>query len=66
MFGMGGRKGAADKPRAAAPRPAKKQALVSVQVKLEPRHREKLALLGGDAWIREQIEQAKLASPFSE
>jgi hypothetical protein len=29
-------------------------------VKLEPRHREKLKLLGGDAWLREQLEKAKV------
>lgn len=61
MFQMGGGKRAAAEPKPKAP---KKPALVTVTVKLEPRHRQKLELLGGEAWLREQIERAKLASPF--
>jgi hypothetical protein len=37
---------------------------VAVQVHLEPRQREKLALLGGEDWLREQIDQAKVPAVF--
>jgi hypothetical protein len=33
---------------------------VAVTVQLEPHQREKLARLGGDAWLREQIDGARL------
>ena len=48
---------------AARPKAARKPAKVAVTVKLEPRQREKLQQLGGDAWIREQIDQAKATQP---
>ena len=65
MFQMGsdGRSRRADEPKAKAP---KKPALVNVTFRLEARHKQKLELLGGEAWLREQIERAKLASPFGE
>ncbi|HSW17241.1 MAG TPA: hypothetical protein VLJ86_08450 [Ramlibacter sp.] len=44
---------------------ARKPTLVSVTVQLEPKQRDKLALLGGDAWLREQIDEANLASAFA-
>jgi hypothetical protein len=63
MFQIGGphqsKKGEAKPGKApAAPR------RVAVQVQLEPRQREKLALLGGDAWLREQIDAAKVPNAF--
>jgi hypothetical protein len=63
MFGLGGKDPPPGKPqRAKAP---KKPEFVSVQVKLEPAQKDKLALLGGDAWLREQIDKAKWEPPFS-
>ena len=59
MFGMGGSH-AKSSTTAKKARPAAKPELVSVTVKLEPRHREKLKLLGGDEWLREQLEKAKV------
>lgn len=44
------------KPRAAA---AKKTALVAVSVKLSAAQRDKLARLGGSAWLRERIDAAQ-------
>jgi hypothetical protein len=64
MFQIGGSKPhpqdepAKPKRAPAAPR------LVAVQVHLEPRQREKLALLGGEAWLREQIDEAKVPTVF--
>lgn len=63
QMGSGGTRRRADEAKPKAP---KKPALVSVTVRLEPRHKQKLDLLGGEAWLREQIEQAKLASAFAE
>ena len=62
MFQMGG--GA--KPPAPAPSHPKtpwRPALVSVTLRLSPHQRDKLAQLGGEAWVREQIERAELAPP---
>jgi hypothetical protein len=59
MFQMGG--GHAPAKAAAKSKPqAKAPARVKVTVQLEPRQREKLALLGGEAWLREQIDQARV------
>ena len=61
MFGMG----RPTRP-AAAPAPAtrkagaRKAAAVSVTVKLEPRLRERFEALGGEAWLREQLEKAEV------
>jgi hypothetical protein len=63
MFGMSGKP--APKPAEKKTEPAKKQALVSVSIKLTPQQRDKLDLLGGDAWLREQIDAAKFESVFS-
>jgi hypothetical protein len=63
MFGMGGK--GAPAARQDKPRTAKKPAMVSVTVKLEPHQRDKLALLGGEAWVREQIDKAKFESVFT-
>jgi hypothetical protein len=43
------------KPRAAA---RKQAALVAVSVKLSAAQRDKLARLGGSAWLRERIDAA--------
>jgi|GEM_PF-6586286 len=64
MFGMGG-KGAPPAPRPQRSKPEKNPVLVTVQVQLEKSQKDKLALLGGDAWIREQIDKATPESPFS-
>jgi hypothetical protein len=64
MFGMGGSQAKAGGAGAKKAKAAAKPELVAVTVKLEPRHREKLKLLGGDAWLREQIEQAKVEAVF--
>jgi len=58
--------GAGSKPRseAAKPKAARKPALVSVTVKLQADQKHKYELLGGDAWLREQIAAAKV-EPFS-
>ncbi|MEO7547624.1 MAG: hypothetical protein ABIT82_04325 [Ramlibacter sp.] len=66
MFGMS-KSGA---PKKAAPKKvARKPALVSVTVKLDAKRRDKLKTLGGDAWLREQIDAASVpkstASPFT-
>jgi hypothetical protein len=62
MFQIGGT------PKPPAPgrkeKPARKPALVTVTVKLEPRLKEKFDLLGGEAWLREQVEQARIDSAF--
>lgn len=65
MFGMGGTH-AKSTTAAKKARPAAKPELVAVTVKLEPRHREKLKLLGGDEWLREQLEKARLETAFGE
>jgi hypothetical protein len=63
MFGMGGpTRPSPQKEKAPAAR--KKAAPVSVTVKLTPAQRDKLELLGGEAWLREQIDQAQPPSPF--
>jgi hypothetical protein len=36
-------------------------ALVSVTFRLAPQQRDKLAQLGGEAWLREQTDRAALA-----
>jgi hypothetical protein len=63
MFGMGGQ--AKPQPQAEkAPAARKKAQLVGVTLKLTPAQRDKLELLGGEAWLREQIDQAEPPSPF--
>ncbi len=62
MFGMGG---TGPKPETGKKaRTARKPARVPVTVRLEPRQREKFELLGGEAWLRDQIEQARFESVF--
>jgi hypothetical protein len=63
MFQIGSNPHPEDKPakgKRAPPAPR----MVAVEVRLEPRQREKLALLGGDAWLREQIDQARVPTVF--
>ena len=59
MFGMSkpsaGNRAKDGKPRAVA---AKKTTLVAVSVKLSTAQRDKLARLGGSAWLRERIDAA--------
>ncbi len=62
MFGMG--KGSKASPAPAAAKAAKKPATVAVTVRLEPRLRDKLELLGGDSWLREQLEKARVPAVF--
>lgn len=64
MFGMGGAKPQTAPDKDKKDRPARKPALVSVTLKLEPAQRDKLELLGGEAWLREQIERAAAPSVF--
>jgi hypothetical protein len=58
--------GADSKPRpeAAKPKAPRRPAMVSLTAKVEPRQKQKYELLGGDAWLREQIDAAKV-DPFS-
>ena len=60
MFGMG--KAPAKAATAAKKTKAGRKELVAVTVRLEPRQRDQLVLLGGDAWLREQIERASAAT----
>lgn len=63
-FGMGSH--ARSKASAPAQKaPAAKPKLVSVTVKLSPEQKEKLAELGGDAWVRERIDEASAAAAFT-
>jgi hypothetical protein len=59
MFQMGG----GGKPSVPEPGPKGpwRPALVSVTFRLAPQQRDKLARLGGEAWLREQIDRAALA-----
>lgn len=63
MFQIGGgpKPPAPDKP---AKTPKKTPAFVAVTVHLEPHQRDKLALLGGDAWLRDVIDAADAGSVF--
>lgn len=63
MFGMG-KPPAKSAPAAKHPKRERKD-WVDVSVKLEPHQRDKFALLGGDAWLREQIERAKVPAAGS-
>ncbi len=60
MFSMGG-KPARQEAKKPGPTKARKPRMVSVTVKLEPAQRDKLKLLGGEAWLREQIDEAEPA-----
>ena len=62
MFQIGG--GSKPRPEPAKPKAPRKPALVSFTVKLQAEQKQKYELLGGDAWLREQIEAAKV-QPFS-
>ncbi|MFL6691712.1 MAG: hypothetical protein ACJ8GO_02015 [Ramlibacter sp.] len=62
MFQIGA--GSKPRPEAAKPKAPRKPAMVSVTVKLQAGQKQKYELLGGDAWLREQIDAAK-AEPFS-
>jgi len=63
MFGMGSN--AKPQPLAEkAPAARKKPQLVSVTLKLTQAQRDKLELLGGETWLREQIDEAQPPSPF--
>jgi len=62
MFQIGG--GSKPRPEAAKAKAPRKAATVSVTVKLQAEQKEKYELLGGDAWLREQIDAAKV-QPFS-
>jgi hypothetical protein len=69
MFGMGGAKPRTTTEKKAAgtkTTPAKKRALVNVTLQLDPAQRDKLELLGGEAWLREQIDRAPSPSPADE
>lgn len=59
MFQMGGGKPPPSRPEP-KPRAERKPARVKVTVELEPRQRDKLAVLGGDAWLRERIDEARV------
>lgn len=59
MFGMSKAAGPAKK---TVPKAVRKPSLVSVTVKLEARQRDKLKALGGDAWLREQIDSASVTA----
>ncbi|HZY19220.1 MAG TPA: hypothetical protein VFE82_12130 [Ramlibacter sp.] len=65
MFQIGG---SGSPPPAERKRPpaARKPPLVAVTVRLEPRQREKLELLGGDTWLRDQIDRATFDAPAGE
>jgi hypothetical protein len=62
MFQIGA--GSKQQPAAKKPKAARKPAMVPVTVKLEPKQKQKFDLLGGDAWLRDQIEAAKFESVF--
>jgi hypothetical protein len=69
MFGMSKQAkaatGDAAKPgraKAAATLEVRDASLVGVEVKLSPAQRDKLQRLGGDAWIRQQIDKARPGS----
>jgi len=58
MFGMS-RPKAGERGKVAKPAtPARKIPLVSVSVKLTAAQRDKLARLGGEAWLRDRIDAA--------
>ena len=57
MFGMSKRAPAAAQ-RAPKPEFEARPPLVAVSIELTPRQRDKLALLGGAAWLRDSIEKA--------
>lgn len=63
MFGMG-KTPAKAAAAARKPKPEHK-AYVDVTVRLEPHQRDKLALLGGDDWLRRQIERARVEAAHS-
>lgn len=59
MFGMG--RSTAPAPAPAKPKSVgKKAAPVPVTVRLEPRLREKFEALGGETWLRKQLEAAQV------
>lgn len=64
MFGMTSRPKPAPAPQKKAAA-ARKPARVAVTVKLDPAQRDKLELLGGEDWLRAQLDKASLPSPFS-
>ena len=60
MFGMGPSHQGKTAAPAKAARAPRKAAAVSVTVRLEPRLKQKFEQLGGEAWLREQIERARV------
>jgi len=60
MFGMGNKRQTAAPAPVPKERPssARRAAPVSVTVRLSPAQRDKLQRLGGEAWLREQIDAA--------
>ncbi len=62
MFGMGG---SGPKPPAVTdrkPQAARKPALVAATVKLEPDQRDTFEWLGGEAWLREQLDMSRVST----
>ncbi|AEG93377.1 hypothetical protein [Ramlibacter tataouinensis] len=64
MFGMGGRAKPPAPAPAKKPKAARKPALVPVTVKLEPAQHAKFQLLGGEAWLRGQLDAAAVEVVF--
>jgi len=62
MFQIGA--GSKRRPEAAKPKAPRKPAMVSLAVKLQADQKRKYELLGGDDWLREQIDAAKV-EPFA-
>ena len=63
MFGMGGRKPQPQPTPEKQTPPARKAAAVKVTVSLSRAQKDKLERLGGEAWLREQIDRAEEPDP---
>lgn len=70
MFQIGTKPKPSEKPEPAkaadAERPAKPHRLLSVTVRLSAAQKERLAALGGDEWLRQQIDAAELEGDVKE